>query len=159
MKVLCKTVIFSGLFIMLIGCKHEGKKTEEFKETGKAAIEQSQEIEKNKKITQTKNQSIDDFLTELQMAIENNDKTDIIKSVKIPFEFKSGGESELYESAERVIKNPYFKKIIKAKFEKIEANNRYAILYQQPNVEDFFIYYYAIKDGDGFKLTSMEMPH
>ncbi|WP_438710347.1 hypothetical protein ACSTS3_15140 [Aquimarina muelleri] len=38
MKVLCKTVIFSGLFIMLIGCKHEAKKTEGQKEITKTEV-------------------------------------------------------------------------------------------------------------------------
>ena len=35
----------------------------------------------------------------------------------------------------------------------------YSILYEQSGNEDFFIYYYAIKEDSGFKLIKLEMPH
>ncbi len=158
MKAHYRTFIVLGLTLLLLSCKRELKKDNTIDNTDKAEITQNEVVE-NKETAQKKEQSIEDFLIHLQTAIKENNTVIIEKSIKLPFEYQSGGESSFYDSPVRLFRNPHFKKITKAKFEKIESNGSYSILYEQPENEDFFIYYYAVKEKDGFKLAKLEMPH
>ena len=151
------------LVIILIACKQnpkaggaiEGKKIKEtiIKKQTKAVVEE-------------KEQTIEEFLQQLQLAIKKNNMAIIKKSVSFPFEFKIGGEPFIYNDMSELTKDcPDFYEIDKAKFEKLEGNF-YNILYEEPGISEdppeggrFFIYYYAVKKGNTFKLVSMEKPH
>ncbi|MBQ4819928.1 hypothetical protein [Aquimarina sp. MMG016] len=158
MKARYKISVLLGLTLTLLSCKQDTKNNALGNDTSEAEMTQN-EVSENTETTQKKEQSIESFLIDLQTAIRENNTKTIEKSIKLPFEYQSGGESSFYDSTARLFRNPHFKKITKAKVEKIENNGLYSILYEQSRNEDFFIYYYAIKEEDGFKLTKLEMPH
>ena len=150
------------LVIMLIACKQNPKTSAVEGKKNKETIIKKQTEE----VVEEKEQTIEEFLQQLQLAIKNNDMVIIKKSVSFPFEFKIGGEPFIYNNMSELTKDcPDFYEIDKAKFEKLEGN-LYNILYEEPGVSEdppeggrFFIYYYAVKKGGSFKLVSMEKPH
>jgi len=155
MKALYNTFILLSLGLIFFTCKKNMKDDDT---DVKPKKEHSKEIIKPKEITQNNEQTIEQYLKQLQLAVKGENTSIIEKSLRFPFRYNSGGELEIYENSSRLKVHPHFKKIVEAKFEKIESDSLYSILYSNPDNEDFFIYYYAIKKNDTFKLIKMEVP-
>jgi len=140
------------LFMLLIGCKQEPK-------TNIIAEESKNEENKPQETTENKEQTIEEFLKQLQTSVKNDDVATIEKSLKFPFEFNWGGESSFYNSYKE-IKEDSGKFSYILEISSIDKEGDMFILsYQQPNVPDYFVDFIAIKDGDSFKLTSFMQPH
>ncbi len=117
--------------------------------------------EQLEKIVSEKEQTIEYFLKQLQIAVEKKDIDNIENKIIFPLKFSSGGESIFYNNYQEIKEdgsNEEFSKILEAKFIGIE-DGFYMIEYQDPQSIDYFITFYFIKSIDGFKLKSFSEPY
>lgn len=118
---------------------------------------------KGKQITEKR--TIQEFLKELRKNINNKNVKEIAKKIKIPFEFYVAGELDysVTNVSDLIHESSDFIKIVDSKF--LEENNGiYYILYDKEitkaDPEGGFVIYFKIKrDGNNFKVISMEKPN
>jgi hypothetical protein len=167
MKVLLSILVVVAMFV---SCKQTPKTdTVVAEEVNKSATESQLEKEeiKTQETTQNKEQTIEEFLQQLQIAVKNDDIATIEKSIKFPFEFKSGGESEFYKGLKE-LKNNYgkFSEIINSRLMTDEETkfldkqeNTFFLIYKEYEEDDYFIMYTIVREGKSFKLTVFEEPN
>ncbi|WP_298314585.1 hypothetical protein [uncultured Aquimarina sp.] len=143
--------------VTFIACKQTPK---DDVATGEIKEQPEKIIKETPKLTQQeKEQTIEEFLEQLQVAVKNNDVTTIEKSLKFPFEFNWGGESSFYNSYEEIRKDSgKFSYILEAKSIEREGD-MFIITYQDPEDIEYFVSFIAIKEGDDFMLTTFMQPH
>lgn len=169
MKALYNLITFVFV-ILVVSCKQTKKIDMVVKEVKEVVVNDTtseKETKLSQKIIQSKEQTIKEFLQQLQEAIKDDDTTKIEKSIKFPFEFKSGGESEFYKELEE-LKNNYgkFSEIVNSRLMTDDETNfldkqenTYFLIYKEYEEENYFIMYTAVKEGNSFKLILFEEPH
>lgn len=144
------------LSVLLITCRQATKSHDVTSE--KKVTSEKLKTDDKKKI---KEQNIEEFLKQLQVAIKNNNIDYIENSILFPFEHKSGGELvDNYNSYNEIKTNRQFNIIINARYVKgcndeINKIKYYCITYFDDIID---ITFYAIKKENQFKLVRMETP-
>lgn len=161
--------LLSIIIVIYVSCKQPKNITD-----SKEIQQQSNGITIDKeKIQKFQKETIEIFLEKLKQAIREKNDVVIEKSIKFPFEHKIGGEADIYNTYQELNQGcPEFLKILEAKFITKE-NNIYSTLYPE-NIQNkkifysirfsdlknvnYFISYYAIQEGNSFKLVCLATP-
>jgi hypothetical protein len=154
------------LFLIIIACKKAPKFEAKNNETTtvvstNSQLEQGTKVQK--KTSPKSEQTIQQFLEKLKIAIKDNN-TDYIEScLSFPFEHKSGGELvDSYNSFKEIKANgELFNKIENANYLKdcnyeIENIKHYCISYFDDTLD---VTFYAVKKDNQFRLVRMETPN
>ncbi|WP_062056551.1 hypothetical protein [Aquimarina longa] len=160
MKVLHRLIVL--LLITTVACKQATKTDIVAEEANQSVVDNQPEKQVEllqETVQKEKEQTIEEFLKQLQTAVKNNDVAKIEQSLKFPFEFNSGGESIFYNNYQELKEGTRkFFRILKAKSIEKEGE-MFIITYQDPEDIEYFVAFIAVKDGDSFKLTTFMQPH
>jgi len=155
------------LFLTVIACKKAPKLETKNSETTTTVVSTNNKLKQESEVKQNKlpknEQTIQEFLEQLKIAIKNNNSDYIESSLSFPFEHKSGGELVDNYNSYKEIKadSELFNKIEKANYIKycnfeIENIKHYCMSYFDDKLD---VTFYAVKKNNQFKLTSMETPN
>ncbi len=152
-----KLLSLLSILITLSSCNFTAEKVDNKEEIKKQPLSL---IEKKKEVKQLEQKKpIEQFLQQLKMAVKKDDVEFVENCLKFPFEFNSGGESSFYDNyTEMKDKCDRFSYILKAEVRKFEGGE-FSFIYREPNVPDYFVVFYGIKEGNKFKLTGFSQPH
>lgn len=150
------------LVIFLFSCKQNIKSSSRSSINGEITKKDTTQNLKTKDKKQVKEQTIEEFLKQVQIAVKNNNINYLENNILFPFEYKSGGELvDSYNNYEELMKNRKFSIILKARYVKkcddeIEDVKYYCISYFDKIID---VTFYATKKKDVFKLIRMETPN
>lgn len=168
MKIMKRLLSILILFLTVIACKKAPKLETKNSETKTTVVSTNNKLKQESEVKQNKlsenEQTIQEFLEQLKIAIKKNNSNRIESGLSFPFEHKSGGELiDSYNSFKEIKAGDgeLFNKIEKANYlkdcnDEVENIKRYCISYFDDTVD---ITFYAVKKDNQFKLISMETPN
>lgn len=154
------------LFLTIIACKKALKLETKNNETTTVVSTNSQlkkVAEVQEKTLPKSEQTIQQFLEQLKIAIKDNNTNYIESCLSFPFEHKSGGELvDSYNSFKEIkADGELFNKIENANYlkdcnDEIEGIKHYCISYFDDTLD---VTFYAVKKDNQFRLVRMETPN
>ena len=166
MQIMKKLLSILILFLTINACKKAQKLETKNNETTivvptNSELEQGAEVQQ--KTSQKSEQTIQQFLEQLKIAVKNNNADYIEGCLSFPFEHKSGGELvDSYNSFKEIkAGSKLFNKIEYANYlkdcnDEIENIKRYCISYFDDTID---VTFYAVKKDNQFRLVRMETPN